>query len=154
MTQEERLRIKITNLEKIVLSHCNELIRLILIVSLVISLSIIAVVVYHFRISIISIAAGGLLLIAYWFFYRSIRNYVAASIKGEMLITKDIYNTNKVTSLKSIRSLSSITLFRINYTRITYKLDGVKYNIRILKKIDSNQLKNEEIIKTAMNIAC
>ena len=70
-----------------------------------------------------------------------------------MLITKNIFNTKKITSLKSIKSISSKTLFNLELTKVTYKLDGTKYSIRIMQKIDSEHLKNEEIIKTLLKIA-
>ena len=80
----------------------------------------------------------------------NIKNYVSASIKGEMLITKDIFQNNKITALKSIRSISSTSVFGINYTKVKFRLDGVKHTIRIVKKVEKNGVGNEVIIKSAL----
>lgn len=153
MTKEERLQKKLANHERIVLSYGNELVRIIAILIFVIACVVVSLAFYHFRISIITISVASVLLISYGLFFRIIKKHVAASIKGEMLITQDIFNTNKVTSLKSIKSISSTTIFGINYTSITYKLDGVKYSVRIVKKLECEDIENEKIIKTAMSIA-
>lgn len=153
MTKEERLQKKLVNHERIVLSYGNELIRLVAISIFVISCIIGSLTFYHFRASVITIAVVFTLLVSYALFFRIVKKHVAASIKGEMLITKDIFNINKVTSLKSIKSISSTTIFGINYTTLTYKLDGVQYNVRIVKKLEGEDIENEKIIKTAMSIA-
>ena len=154
MTREERLQKKLVNHERIVLSYGNELVKLFAISIFVISCLVAFLAFYHFRISIITLVVSITLLVFYSIFFTIIKKYVAASIKGEMLITQDMFNKNKVTSLKSIKSISSITVFRINYTKITYKLDGIKYNVRIVKKLNCEDFENEKIIKTAINIAC
>lgn len=153
MTKEERLQKRLANHERVVLSYGNEIVKLIAISIFVIACVIGSLAFYHFKISIITLAVASALLITYILFFRIIRKYVSASIKGEMLITQDIFNTNKVTALKSIKSISSTTIFGINYTTITYKLDGVKYNVRIIKKLECEDIDNEKIIKTAMSIA-
>lgn len=153
MTKEERLLKRLANHERVVLSYGNEIVKLIAISIFVIACVIGSLAFYHFKISIITLAVASALLITYILFFRIIRKYVSASIKGEMLITQDIFNTNKVTALKSIKSISSSTIFGINYTTITYKLDGVKYNVRIIKKLECEDIDNEKIIKTAMSIA-
>lgn len=154
MTKEERLLIKLNNHERVVLSYGNEFVKLIAILILIIAFLVASFAFYHFRISIFTAVVSSALLLAYWIFFRTIKKYVSASIKGEMLIIKDLFNTNKVTSLKSIKSMSSTTLLGINYTKITFKLDGVKYSISIVKKLENEDLENEKIIKTAINIAC
>lgn len=153
MTKEERLQKKLLNHERVVLSYGNEIVKLIAVSIFIIAFLISSFAFYHFRISLIALSVSSVLLISYGLFFRTIKKCVAASIKGEMLITQDLFNTNKVTSLKSIKSISSATLFGINYTTITYKLDGTKYCVRIVKKLESEDLENEKIIKTAMNIA-
>lgn len=153
MTKEERLHLKIANKERIVLSYGVEFVRITAILISLLSISVALLVFYHFRISFITAIVAGTILFTYLIFFLTIKKYVSASIKGEMLITQDLFNINKVTSLKSIRSISSTTFFGINYTTVTFKLDGVKYNVRIVKKIDPEQIENEQIIKTAMAIA-
>jgi hypothetical protein len=106
-----------------------------------------------FKIKIESILLVLGFLIFYLIFIAQLKDYVSASIKGEMLITKNIFNTKKITSVKSIKSISSKTLFNVDFTKVTYKLDGTKYSIRIIRKTDSEHLKNEEIIKTILKIA-
>lgn len=154
MTKEERLLIKLNNHERVVLSYGNEFVRLVAIFLLIVSLLVASLAFYHFRVSVITIVVLSTLLLTYWIFFRTIKKYVAASIKGEMLIIKDLFNTNKVTSLKSIKSISSTTVLGYNYTKITFKLDGIKYSVTIVKKLENEDLENEKIIKTAMNIAC
>jgi hypothetical protein len=41
----------------------------------------------------------------------------------------------------------------MNFTSITFKLDGRNHQICLVKKIESDQLVNAEIIKAAMKVA-
>ena len=154
MTKEERLNIKIENKEQITLSNSSEFVKLTAIIVSLLSLISVGLILYFFKIKIESILLIFTFLIVYLLFIVQLKEYVSASIKDEMLITKNIFNTKKITSLKSIKSISSKTLFNVDFTKVTYKLDGTKYSIRIIQKIDSEHLKNEEIIKTILKIAC
>ena len=154
MTKEERLNIKIENKEQITLSNSSEFVKLTGIIVSLLSLISVGLILYFFKIKIESILLIFTFLIVYLLFIVQLKEYVSASIKDEMLITKNIFNTKKITSIKSIKSISSKTLFNVDFTKVTYKLDGTKYSIRIIQKIDSEHLKNEEIIKTILKIAC
>ena len=154
MTKEERLNIKIENKEQITLSNSSEFVKLTGIIVSLLSLISVSIILYIFKIKIESILLIFTFLILYLLFIVQLKEYVSASIKDEMLITKNIFNTKKITSIKSIKSISSKTLFNVDFTKVTYKLDGTKYSIRIIQKIDSEHLKNEEIIKTILKIAC
>jgi hypothetical protein len=154
MTKEERLNIKIANKEQITLSNSSEFIKLTAIIVSILILISTGLILYFFKIKIESILLIFTFLIVYLLFIVQLKEYVSASIKDEMLITKNIFNTKKITSIKSIKSISSKTLFNVDFTKVTYKLDGTKYSIRIIQKIDSEHLKNEEIIKTILKIAC
>lgn len=153
MTKEERLNAKIANKEQISLSNGSEYVKLTAVVISLISLFSVGLIVYIFKIKIESILLILIFLIFYLVFIFQLKGYVSASIKGDMLITKNIFNTKKITSLKSIKSISSKRIFNIDFTKVTYKLDGAKYSIKIIQKIDSEHLKNEEIIKTLLKIA-
>ena len=153
MTKQERLNIKIKNKEQITLSNSSELVKFAAIIVSLLSLISVGIVIFFFKIKIESILLIFTFLLIYLLFIVQLKEYVSASIKDEMLITKNIFNTKKITSLKSIKSISSKTLFSIEFTKVTYKLDGTKYSIRIIQKIDSEHLKNEEIIKTILKIA-
>ncbi len=154
MTKEERLNIKIENKEQITLSNSSEFVKLTAIIVSLLSLIFVSLILYFFKIKIESILLIFTFLIVYLLFIVQLKEFVSASIKDEMLITKNIFNTKKITSIKSIKSISSKTLFNLDFTKVTYKLDGTKYSIRIIQKIDSEHLKNEEIIKTILKIAC
>jgi hypothetical protein len=80
----------------------------------------------------------------------NIKKYVSASIKGEMLITKNIFQKNRITALKSIQSINSTTFFGVNYTKVKFKLDGVYHTIRIVKKVEKDEIENEVILKSAL----
>jgi len=153
MTKEERLNAKIANKELITLSYSSEYIKLTAVFVSVVSLFSIGLIIYLFKIKIESILLIVGFLIFYLVFITQLKNYVSASIKEDMLITKNIFNTKKITSVKSIKYISSKTIFNVDFTKITYKLDGTIYSIRIIQKIDSEHLKNEEIIKTVLKIA-
>jgi cellulose synthase/poly-beta-1,6-N-acetylglucosamine synthase-like glycosyltransferase len=154
MTKEERLNIKIENKEQITLSNSSEFVKLTAIIVSLLCLIFVSLILYFFKIKIESILLIFTFLIVYLLFIVQLKEFVSASIKDEMLITKNIFNTKKITSIKSIKSISSKTLFNVDFTKVTYKLDGTKYSIRIIQKIDSEHLKNEEIIKTILKIAC
>jgi hypothetical protein len=153
MTKEERLNAKIVNKEQIILSHGSEYLKLTAIIVSILSLSTILFIIYFFRIKLESIVVIFIFLIAYLVFLSTIKKYVSASIKDEMLLTKNIFNKKKITALKSIKSISSTTILNFNFTKINYKLDGMNHSIRIIKKVDSEHLKNEQIIKTILKIA-
>lgn len=153
MTTQERLGIKLAKKEKIVLSNGNEFIKIVAFVFSALSFSILTFVLIQFKISLISAITLVAIISMYYAFVSNLKKFVSASIKGEMLITTDVFNKNKVTSLKSIKSISSYTIYSVNYTKIIFKLDGVKYDVRMIKKIDSEQLENEEILKSAISLA-
>lgn len=153
MTNHERLNLKIANQESIILSRGNEIFRSILFLVTLFSILLFSIVFFHFKISIISVFTFLCLSFTYFLLLSNKNKYVSASIKGEMLLLKDGSNKNKVTSIKSIKSISTYTIFKINFTRITYKLDGRKHQICLLKKLDPEQLENEEIIKVIMKVA-
>jgi hypothetical protein len=152
--EEEALKQKIINKERIILSSDNDFLRTSIFFMLVLSLLLSLLIFYHFDISLITICSSLAIAVTYWMYFKTVKKYVAASIKGEMLLTRNLFHESKVTSLKSIKSISSKTIFGINHTAITYKMDGVKYKIRMIKKIDSQQLKIDQILKTAIQVAC
>ena len=117
------------------------------------SILLFAIIFFYFNISIISIFTFIGLSSFYLILVKKQKKYVSASIKGEMLLLKDGSNKNKATSLKSINSISSHSFLRMNFTTITFKLDGRKHQICLVKKIEADQLENVEIIKAAIKIA-
>ena len=153
MTNDERLNLKIANQEKIILSRGHEIIRSMIFLFILLSILLFAIIFFYFNISIISIVTFIGLSSFYLILVNKQKKYVSASIKGEMLLLKDGSNKNKATSLKSIKSISSHSFLRMNFTTITFKLDGRKHQICLVKKIESDQLENVEIIKAAIKIA-
>jgi hypothetical protein len=153
MTKYERLNLKIANQEKIILSKGHEIIRSMISIFTILSLLLFAIVFLYFNISIISIVTFIMLSSFYLLLVKKQKKYVSASIKGEMLLVQDGSNKNKATSLQSIKSISTHTFFKMNFTKITFKLDGRKHQICLVKKIESDQLENAEIIKAAMKVA-
>lgn len=150
MNSKELLDLKIENKESIILSYNSDTLRILNIIITILYLGIISFLIFYFKVSKIAVISIGGISIFYGIFFMNIKNYVSASIKGEMLITKDIFQNNKITALKSIRSISSTTVFGINYTKVKFRLDGVKHTIRIVKKVEKNEVGNEVIIKSAL----
>ena len=150
MNSKELLDLKIENKESIILSYNSDPLRILNIIITILYLGIISFLIFYFKLSKIAVFSIGGISIFYGIFFMNIKNYVSASIKGEMLITKDIFQNNKITALKSIRSISSTTVFGINYTKVKFRLDGVKHTIRIVKKVKKNEVGNEVIIKSAL----
>ncbi len=153
MTNDERLNLKIANQENIILSRGHEIIKSMIFLFTLLSILLFAIIFFYFNISIISIFTFIGLSSFYLILVKKQKKYVSASIKGEMLLLKDGSNKNKATSLKSINSISSHSFLRMNFTTITFKLDGRKHQICLVKKIEADQLENVEIIKAAIKIA-
>jgi bifunctional pyridoxal-dependent enzyme with beta-cystathionase and maltose regulon repressor activities len=112
-----------------------------------------AIIFFLFKISIITIASIILIGSTYILFVSKSKKYVSAVIKGEMIIIKDVNNQNKITSVKSIKSINSRNIFGLNLTNFSYKLDGKRYYVRIFKKLHTNEIANEEILQAAINLA-
>ncbi len=153
MTNQEKLHARILNHESIVLSRGNEIFKSVVNFIAVFSIILFSIVFFHFKISIISLVTLFFISSLAFLLIKNKKKYVTVTIKGEMLMLKDANNQHKVMPVKSIKSIFTYTLFGVNYTRITYKLDGRKHEICLLKKLNGEQLENEEIIKEAMKVA-
>ena len=79
-----------------------------------------------------------------------LKKYVSAAVIGEMLISESIFKKNKITSLKSIKEMSSFQIFNYEITKIIYKLDGNNLKIRFINKNDSEHFTAIEIINTVL----
>ena len=153
MCSKKLLESKISNKEKIVLSYNSSSFRRIKIfVSFSYILAILSLI-YFFQISKFTLLTSAILSFLYGVFSISIKNYVSASIKGEMLMTKNIYQKNKITDIKSIREISSITIFRINFTKVRYRLDGVNHSIQMIKYLNKDDIGNEVILRSVLKKA-
>lgn len=150
MNSKELLDLKIENKESIILSYNSDTLRILNIIITILYIGIISFLIYYFKISKIGLISISALSLFYGLFFMNIRNYVSASIKGEMLITRNIFQKNRITALKSIRSISSTTIFGINYTKVKFKLDGIYHTIRIVKKVEKDEIENEVILKSAL----
>lgn len=153
MCSKKLLESKISNKEKIVLSYNSSSFRRInIFVSFSYILAILSLI-YFFQISKFTLLTSAILSFLYGAFFISIKNYVSASIKGEMLMTKNIYQNNKITDIKSIREISSITIFRINFTKVRYRLDGVNHSIQMIKYLNKDDIGNEVILRSVLKKA-
>ena len=83
-------------------------------------------------------------------FLIQLKKYVSASVIGEMLMSESIFKKNKITSIKSIKEMSSIQFFNYESTKIIYKLDGNIFTIRFINKNDSEHFRAIEIINTIL----
>jgi hypothetical protein len=150
MRKQDRLLRKIANKETIILSFGCDSIKafaiLITIMYLVLSFSIF----YFFHFSFKTIALLSIPLITYLLIMIQLKKYVSASIIGEMLISESIFKKNKITSLKSIKELSSVRFFSYEITKIIYKLDGSTLTIRFINKNDSEHYTAIEIINNVL----
>lgn len=150
MTKQERLSLKIANKERIILSYGSIFFKLLAIIIFVICLISVISFSYFFKNSIERILFASCISLFYVAFLVHLRKYVSASIQGEMFLTESIYKKHKITSIQSIRSISSKTFFNINYTKVTYKLDGCTRRVRMVKIMNSEKVGNEEIIRMAL----
>lgn len=150
MRKQERLLRKIANKEKIILSFGCDSIKMFSIITTVIFLTISFAILYFFHCKFKTLILLSIPLFTYLILMLQLKKYVAASIIGEMLMSETIFKKNKITSIKSIKSLESKMFFSYDYTKITYKLDGNYITVRFINKIDSEHLRGEEIIKTLL----
>ena len=65
-------------------------------------------------------------------------------------MSESIFKKNKITSIKSIKEMSSIQFFNYESTKIIYKLDGNIFTIRFINKNDSEHFRSIEIINTIL----
>lgn len=150
MIKQDRLLRKIANKEKITLSFGCDKIKVfalsLTLIYLTLSFSILYIFYFNFKtLTLLSIP-----FFIYLFLMLQLKKYVSASIIGEMLLSESLFKKNKITSLKSIKKLSSNTFFNYEITKIIYKLDGNTLVIRFINKIDREHLRAEEIIKTIL----
>ena len=150
MTKQDRLKRKIANKEKIDLSYgCDTMKGIAILTTLIFILSIISVLYFlHLNYKTLAICIG--FSIIYAVLILQFKKYVSASIRGEMLMTETIFKKNKITSIKSIKTLKSKLFFNYDYTKLTYRLDGNNITVRFVNKIDSEHLRGGEIIKTVL----
>lgn len=153
MTNIENLNQKLINQEQIVLSCGTNIIKTLSLSLFMLSILSCAIIFFLFKISIITLASIILIGSTYILFVSKSKKYVSAAIKGEMIIIKDVNNQNKITSVKSIKSINSRNIFGLNLTNFSYKLDGKRYYVRLFKKLHTNEIANEEILQAAINLA-
>lgn len=153
MTEHEQLNAKIRSQESIVLSKGSELFRPIVYCISTICILFFLFILFFFKVFIFSLVTFVFISSIIYLLVKTQRKYVKATIKGEMLLIKDEKNINRITPVTSIKSISTFTFFSINLTKIVYKLDGRNHKICLLKKLDSEEIENEEIIKVAMKVA-
>jgi len=150
MKKQDRLLRKIANKEKINLSLDSASIKafslIVTLIYIVFSLSILSF--FHFNFKTLAILSFA--LIGYVFFLIQLKKYVAASVIGEMLMSESIFKKNKLTSIKSIKEMSSVQFFNYESTKIIYKLDGNIFTIRFINKNDSEHFRAIEIINTIL----
>ncbi len=64
------------------------------------------------------------LLVSFIFIKKLFGSLASASLKGDSLILKDIYNNNHVASIKYIRNIKTKKLGTIHLTTLNFKIDG------------------------------
>jgi len=147
---KEILDEKISDKEQIVLSYDCQTIKTLNILIAILCFISISTLLFYFRINKTALTVSAILGLSYFIFYKNLKHYASASIKGEMLILKDMNDKNRITDLKSIKSICSSTIFGFNYTKIKFKLDVVNHTVRLIKKINDGEIGNDVIIKSAL----
>ena len=150
MTKQDRLLRKIDNKEKINLSLSSASIKAFSLITTLIYIVFSLSILYFFYFNFKTLVILSLALIGYVLFLIQLKKYVAASVIGEMLMSESIFKKNKITSIKSIKEMSSIQFFNYESTKIIYKLDGNIFTIRFINKNDSEHFRAIEIINTIL----
>lgn len=150
MKKQDRLLRKITNKEKINLSIGTASIKAFSLITTVIYIILSLSILYFFHFNFKTLAILSVALIGYILFLIQLKKYVSASVIGEMLMSESIFKKNKITSIKSIKEMSSIQFFNYESTKIIYKLDGNIFTIRFINKNDSEHFRSIEIINTIL----
>ena len=132
MKKKNRLLRKIANKEKIILSFGCDSIKAFAVLMTLIYLSISFLILYFLHFNFKTLAILILPLIIYLLLLIQLKKYVSAAVIGEMLISESIFKKNKITSLKSIKEMSSFQIFNYEITKIIYKLDGNSLKIRFI----------------------
>lgn len=150
MRKQERLLRKIANKEKIILSFECDSIKAFAIITTVIYLILSFSIIYSLPFNFKTLGLLSIPFVTYILLMFQLKKYVSASVVGEMLISESIFKKNKITSLKSIKEMSSIRFLNYEITKIVYKLDGDILTIRFINKNDSEHYRAVEIIKTIL----
>ena len=150
MTKQDRLLRKIDNKEKINLSLSSASIKAFSLITTLIYIVFSLSILYFFYFNFKTLVILSLALIGYVLFLIQLKKYVAASVIGEMLMSESIFKKNKLTSIKSIKEMSSVQFFNYESTKIIYKLDGNIFTIRFINKNDSEHFRAIEIINTIL----
>ena len=76
----------------------------------------------------------------------------ATSLKGDTIIFNSLDNKSSVTSIRSIRKIRSKTALGIQWTRLSYMLDGVPRSAVILNRIANSRMNPELTLRKALEI--
>lgn len=155
MEQEKTLTSQIKNRKRIDITPSNYLSKFKLLIVCILLVSIIfdVYLILCFRISFLTI---GLMLIttvpAIMVTILLKKSAKATSLKGDTIIFNSLDNKSSVTSIRSIRKIRSKTALGIQWTRLSYMLDGVPRSAVILNRIANSRMNPELTLRKALEI--
>lgn len=156
MTREEivkdcvhnRNRLEVT--PKDYLKKFNNKLWVIFIFSLLLAGSFIAVRGISFE--AIAISGGFVFLVTVILYYiRKKTNAVA--LKGDTIILKDMKDKTCVTSVRSVREITTNSVFGIQWTTLKYKLDGIKRSTFFVNLKWTVSDTPEEVVRKAIDLS-
>lgn len=130
------------------------LIRNLLLFSFLLIVLLNCVYLYYYDINWLSLAITlGNIVFFGLIFINLIRKTSATSIKGDTLILNNSNNKACVTSLRSIKRIQTISLLRLEITRLQYNLDGKDRKTYIFTRKNAYSFSPENLLRKAIELS-
>lgn len=142
-----RKRVQITSPDY--LKNVHSILLIIPILGLVLT----SVILFSNRLSFINLAFGIIITAASIASYLYLRKHIqSTSVKGGTLILNSFDHKSKVTSLRSIKRIQTKSALGMQWTSLSYNLDGRDRNAIIVNKASSVAVLPETAIKKAIEL--
>lgn len=146
LTQKKRVEITPLN--------CLHRLKVLALVLLLFTVSISSLLLFQYGVTFLTLSSALVLLLVtgiviYYFRMR----FKSLAIKGDTMIINSFDNKACVTSIRSIKTVRTSTIFGFHWTSIDFKLDGVTRSCLFINRISSVPVTPEIAIKKALQLS-
>ncbi len=147
---------RLTNRKRVDITPLNYLQRcaISMIVQVFLALAIATWVVYSIGLTFVTLGVSAAILIsavAFCLYFRKQTKSVA--VKGDTLILNSYDKRSLVTSLRSVKSVRTVNILGVHFTRLKYKLDGVTRKALLLNRSWAVPSTPEHLIRKAIELS-
>lgn len=144
----QKRRVEITPL------NCLQRLKVFGLVMVLFTVSLSSLLLFQYGLTFFTLSSALVLLLVTLgvIYYFRIR-IKSLAIKGDMMIINSFDNKACVTSIRSIKTVRTNTIFGFQWTNIDFKLDGVTRSCLFVNRISSVPVSPEIAIKKALQIS-